>query len=123
MPDGPCLVDWREDSRMGVHVKDKDDNADDGIEDIFTTNSVEKKPRIFTETLTIDWWDYPACTPFCGKDANGKWQAVQEVLKSGDKNMKYNVKRTPCTANGGAEGPTNNNPVNANKDGNTPPGN
>jgi hypothetical protein len=106
----------------GVHVTNKNDNADDGVTDIFTTNSVEKKPTA-TDGTTVDWWDYPTCTPFCGKDANGKWQAYQEVLTSGTKNKQYNVNRAPCTANGGAEGPKINPPVNANTDGNTPPGN
>jgi hypothetical protein len=107
-----------------VHVKDGDSNADNGTVDIFTTNSVEKKPIDTTGTETVDHWNYSGCTPLCGKDANGKWQAVQEVAKGGEKipNSKVNLKRTPCKANGGQEGPTINPPVNANKDGNTPPG-
>ncbi len=106
------------------HVKNEDGNADNGTEDIFTTNSTEDKPLIKTDS-TVDYWRYPGCTPFCGKDGANKWQATQEVLKSGTKvkDTQLNVMRTPCTATEkGAEGPTNANPTNGNINGNTPPG-
>lgn len=107
------------------HVQNGTGNADDGAENIFTTNSTENLPFLKT-TGNIDLWQYPSCTPFCGKDIAGKWQATQEVLKSGakDKDSKSLIMRQPCTATAnGAEGPTNANPANANSNnGYTPPG-
>lgn len=67
-------------------------------------------------------WGYASCTPWCGLDANGKWQATQEVANLDLKGMNsLLLKHRPCTANG-AKGPTVQNPVNKNKDGNVPPG-
>jgi len=98
-------------------------NADQGFESMFTTNSVEKKPLQQPQPgSNVDTWLYPACTPFCGKDANGKWQALQEVLKSGTGEQNLTFARRPCTANGGNEGPKINPPVNANTDGYAIPG-
>ena len=102
-----------------------DANADHGIESLFTTNSVETLPRAQpgTPPTNLDIWFYPQCTPFCGKDGAGNWQAAQEVLKSGDPTeCPDKVSRRPCAANGGNPGPQVTPAVNANTKGYTPPG-
>lgn len=108
-----------------VHVTNKDDNADDGTPNIFTTNSVEKLPTK-AGTVMVDHWKYTTCIPFCGKDGAGKWQATQEVLRVGAKmpgTTATPIARAPCLATeGGKEGPKVNPEVNANTKGYTPPG-
>ena len=102
-----------------------DNTADHGTEPLFTTNSVEKKPRLPVENppTMLDLWAYTSCTPFCGKVA-GKWQATQEVLTSGESELVQTgyVARRQCTANGGSEGPQIDPPVNSNVKGFNPPG-
>jgi hypothetical protein len=114
--------DGSKDYVLVFHVKGENGNADHGVEDIFTTNSVEKKPRTKLVLGNVDRFMYAACTPFCGTDANGKWQAYQEVLASEKGKKLDDLPRWPCTSNNGQPGPTNANPVNANTGGNIPPG-
>lgn len=97
--------------------------SSDGRENIFTPQSNDKLPRVFGSVAVIHK-AHNLCTPWCGLDANGKWQAFQEVYipatDPGTENFVAAV-RAPCTPNGGA-GPTVPNPPNANTDGKTPPG-
>jgi len=112
------------DYAVAYHVKNEEDIASNGSENTFTTHSVENSPLLKTDT-TVDYWRYTTCTPFCGKDIAGKWQATQEVLKSGTKvkDTKSNVPRRPCTATEkGATGDINEFPTNGNINGDSPPG-
>jgi hypothetical protein len=60
--------------------------SNDGIVDIFTTNSTEKAPTD-TKSGERDMWVFPNFTPMCGKSLNEDnimaWQIHQEVVKSG----------------------------------------
>lgn len=100
------------------------DNSSAAIENIFTMASVEKKPRV-DATDKMDTWLYDSCSPLCGKDAGGKWQAPQEVGRAGKRIgdiLSSDGARKACTPNGGQNGPTITNPTNANTEGYTPPG-
>ncbi len=97
------------------------DTTSEGHVDIFTGASTEKKDRV--PNGKMDVWNYNACTPMCGKDANGKWQALQEVGRAGKRGTSVeNVNRTACTSNDGKDGPKSSVSGNNNVDGNSPPG-
>lgn len=59
--------------------------SNDGIVDIFTTNSTEESPT--TKSGSRDLWIFTKFTPMCGKSLNVNnnmaWQIHQEVVKLG----------------------------------------
>jgi hypothetical protein len=96
----------------------------DGVENIFTPQSHQKGPR-FQSVLAVIHKAHNFCTPWCGLDANGKWQAVQEVYipetDPGTDNF-FAAVRFPCRdLDPGEQAPTVTNPTNANTEGKVPP--
>jgi hypothetical protein len=93
--------------------------------DVFATTSDYKgKPKAVNKGR-FDAYSYNSCTPTCGKDANGVWQALQEVAPVGPNALdragalQFTCDRMPA----GQVGPTNPNPQNSNsKNKNSPPG-
>lgn len=100
-------------------------DTNNGVQNLFTDTSVEKSP-LAAKDGSWDMYTYPSCSPHCGKDGNGKWQAPQSVSVAGDRSASSvldNRDRKPCTQNGGSVGPTVPNPTNANTGSYYPPGN
>lgn len=97
-------------------------NSNTGVVDLFTPSTVEKKPR--GDSGMFENWNFPSCNPMCGKDANGKWQAQQEVAEGGNgtKGTINPIQRQPCTQNGGQIGPVAASQSNDNTKGDNPPG-
>jgi hypothetical protein len=97
-------------------------NSDNAQQSLFTANSVEKNP--LANSGNYDLWYFPACSPMCGKDAGGSWQAKQEVARAGvgtKSKVVLEVQRQACTATGGTPGPQDTNQNNDNTGGNSPP--
>ena len=44
---------------------------------------------------TYDIYTFATCTPLCGKDTNANWQAPQEVIPTGMRNMGVAVQNVP----------------------------
>lgn len=119
---------WWEGSKdfvIATHVKKDGANSDEAMQDIWTDTSIQKNlPGVAVPFLEIEYYKYPACTPICGKDAAGRWVAVQQVIRGGAKGAKIGGSfRSECQSNGGQEGPKLDATVNVNLKGNTPPGN
>ena len=91
--------------------------------DIFTpTSSWDGPPK---GNGNYDEYTYPECSPHCGKDSNGVWQALQEVSPAGPRSLNpiaTNVVRFDCE-NPTSVAKTVASAPNANVDKNTPPGN
>jgi hypothetical protein len=117
---GSPTTAWR------VHLAATDAESSDAYENIFTPQSNDqKKPAVADDPeVALLHRSYDACTPWCGLDANGKWQAPQEVYIPTEANrlgVSAFVNRSTCTSHTG-KGPTIENPTNMNTQGNTPPG-
>jgi hypothetical protein len=94
-----------------------------GIAGIYAVSSTFDNPCNGTGKA-IDIYSYASCVPTCGKDANGVWQAWQEVSPSGDKTLyTTGAAQFTCKYVGPNLGGTAATPTNTNKDKNTPPGN
>ncbi len=105
---------WRVYDDTGLEVKD-------GRQNIFTPSS-DASILDISGTSTWNHYTWTACTPLCGKDANGVWQAYQEVTPhaTGLKGKQATkMIRGTCQSSGGKKVT---NPINSNKDENTPPG-
>ena len=88
---------------------------------IFTPFSYETKD--LSANGRVDIWAYDACVPLCGKDANLKWQATQEVTRKGKRGKEAIFEDSPrfvCEYVDVLQTPIEN-PVNNNTAGNSPP--
>lgn len=99
-----------------------------GMMNLFTPSSYEKLNDEFQlntgKDFVLDFY-YDKCEPWCGKDTNGVWQAIQEVYipstAKKDNFFAHKQFRASCVSNGTTLGPTST-PSNANKNKNSPPG-
>lgn len=90
--------------------------------DVFTPASTENGPPV--NANNYDRYTFNSCAPSCGKDANGKWQALQEVAPVGaasEMPIGQNLLQNACSLlrNGQTIGDTS---TDANDNNNTPPG-
>ncbi len=80
---------------------------------VFATQSSYDAPTAKTGN-TYDLNTFIACTPTCGKDKNGVWQAWQEVAPSGASTVNTKGETQYTCKYLGKTGPTVANPVNIN---------
>lgn len=97
--------------------------SDSAFVNIFASFSIGNLPS--APNGGYDDYTYNSCTPLCGKDAAGVWQATQVVTPLGPKVLlSANNNRFRCSVlrEGQLDGDKNTDPTNDNPNHNNPPG-